>query len=81
MTSSCSGNLPGTKALRIEALTHESLPQRGPGRAGNGNFVLGDLQVRFAANNGSGGDDTLEAYPTNQHHPYVLPLMHDLVNE
>ncbi len=55
---------PGTKALRIEALTHDSLPQRGPGRAGNGNFVLGDLQVRFAANNGSGGDDTLEAYPT-----------------
>ena len=30
-------------ALRIEALTHESLPEGGPGRAGNGNFVLSEL--------------------------------------
>ncbi len=27
-------------AIRLEALTHDSLPQHGPGRAGNGNFVL-----------------------------------------
>ena len=55
---------PGVKALRIEALTHDSLPQRGPGRAGNGNFVLGDLQVKVVPVDVSGADDKLEAYPT-----------------
>ena len=55
---------PGVKALRIEALTHDSLPQHGPGRAGNGNFVLGDLQVKVVPVDGSGADDKLEAYPT-----------------
>ncbi|WP_231603421.1 DUF1549 and DUF1553 domain-containing protein [Neorhodopirellula pilleata] len=34
-------------ALRIEALTDPSLPRRGPGLAGNGNFVLSDLSVAF----------------------------------
>ncbi len=33
------------RALRIEALSDESLPNRGPGRAPNGNFVLGDIAV------------------------------------
>ncbi len=33
-------------AIRLEALTHESLPRTGPGTASNGNFVLTDLQVR-----------------------------------
>lgn len=32
-------------ALRLEALTHESLPRNGPGRAGNGNFVLAQFEV------------------------------------
>jgi len=54
---------PGVNALRIEALTHESLPQHGPGRAGNGNFVLGDLQVTIAPVDASRTDDRLEAYP------------------
>src|SRR4029079_4414185 len=27
-------------AVRLEALTHSSLPKNGPGRANNGNFVL-----------------------------------------
>jgi mono/diheme cytochrome c family protein len=31
--------------LRLETLTHESLPKTGPGLAGNGNFVLGELEV------------------------------------
>lgn len=31
------------KALRIEALADASLPRQGPGRAGNGNFALGDI--------------------------------------
>ncbi|MEQ8786417.1 MAG: PSD1 and planctomycete cytochrome C domain-containing protein [Pirellulaceae bacterium] len=30
-------------ALRLETLTHPSLPKGGPGRAGNGNFVLNDV--------------------------------------
>ncbi len=31
--------------MRLEALTHESLPKGGPGRAGNGNFVLSEVGV------------------------------------
>lgn len=31
-------------AIRIEALADDQLPQRGPGRAGNGNFALSDLR-------------------------------------
>ncbi|MGV3613972.1 MAG: PSD1 and planctomycete cytochrome C domain-containing protein [Fimbriimonas sp.] len=33
-------NLQGARALRLEALADPSLPAKGPGRAGNGNFVL-----------------------------------------
>ena len=32
-------------ALRIEALADPTLPRQGPGRAGNGNFALGNLTV------------------------------------
>lgn len=35
----------GTTAIRLEALTHDSLPQRGPGLAGNGNFVLSEISI------------------------------------
>lgn len=35
-------------AIRIEALTDSSLPQTGPGRASNGNFVLSELELRDA---------------------------------
>ncbi len=31
--------------LRLEALTHKSLPHNGPGRANNGNFALGNVEV------------------------------------
>ena len=41
------------RSLRIEALTHDSLPAKGPGRAGNGNFVLGNLKVTVADSTGS----------------------------
>ncbi len=34
-------------ALRLEVLPDDSLPKKGPGRAGNGNFVLTELVVRF----------------------------------
>ena len=35
----------GIKAVRLEALAHESLPHDGPGRADNGNFALSDFQL------------------------------------
>jgi serine/threonine-protein kinase len=31
--------------LRLEALPHPSLPQNGPGRAGNGNFALSEISL------------------------------------
>lgn len=34
--------------LRLEALTHKSLPRQGPGRASNGNFALGHVEVALA---------------------------------
>lgn len=37
--------LSGITGFRIEALPHKSLPAKGPGRAGNGNFVLSELKV------------------------------------
>jgi Protein of unknown function (DUF1549)/Protein of unknown function (DUF1553)/Planctomycete cytochrome C len=36
-------------SLRIEALTDPSLPRNGPGRAGNGNFALGNIRVNWHA--------------------------------
>ncbi len=35
----------GITAIRIDALPHESLPHNGPGRAGNGNFVLSEFEM------------------------------------
>ncbi|MBX3412700.1 MAG: PSD1 domain-containing protein [Pirellulales bacterium] len=32
-------------AIRLEALTDDRLPRRGPGRAGNGNFVLSEVTI------------------------------------
>ncbi|AMV18478.1 DUF1549 domain-containing protein [Planctomyces sp. SH-PL14] len=46
--------LPNVTALRLEALTHDSLPQKGPGRAGNGNFVLSEITVTAAPLSGTG---------------------------
>lgn len=43
---------PGTKGLRLEVLTHESLPKMGPGWAGNGNFVLDEVIVEVAKKTG-----------------------------
>src|SRR5205814_1852222 len=41
-------NLAGITALRLEVLPDASLPQKGPGRANNGNFVLSELSVTAA---------------------------------
>ena len=35
----------GIKAIRLEALADDSLVRKGPGRAGNGNFGLGNISV------------------------------------
>lgn len=43
----------GITALRIEALTHKSLPKNGPGLAANGNFALGKVTVAVAPADGS----------------------------
>lgn len=40
-----STDLTGITGLRLEVEAHESLPAQGPGRAENGNFVLGRLGV------------------------------------
>ena len=34
------------RSVRLEVLTHESLPKQGPGRADNGNFVLAEFWFR-----------------------------------
>jgi hypothetical protein len=45
--------LPETlEGLRIEALPDPSLPAQGPGRAGNGNFVLTRIRCSVIASNG-----------------------------
>ncbi len=36
----------GITAFRLEVLPDDSLPQKGPGRAGNGNFVLSEFTVK-----------------------------------
>ncbi len=43
----------GLRAIRIEALADDSLPQRGPGRAPNGNFALGDISLTVAPSEGA----------------------------
>ncbi|MCA9210512.1 MAG: DUF1553 domain-containing protein, partial [Planctomycetales bacterium] len=40
--------LPQVAAIRLRTLTDKSLPQNGPGRAGNGNFVLTNVRLRQA---------------------------------
>ncbi len=37
--------LTGITALKIEALTHDTLPAKGPGRVASGNFVLSEVMV------------------------------------
>jgi len=42
-TLTSAGPLQNVTGLRLEALPHDSLPQKGPGRAGNGNFVVSEV--------------------------------------
>lgn len=46
-------NLPNpVSAIRLDALPHDSLPAKGPGRSGNGNFVLTEVVARVEKANG-----------------------------
>jgi len=43
--------------IRLEVLTEDSLPRKGPGRADNGNFVLSEIEVRvWKAGDARAGD-------------------------
>jgi len=46
-------------ALRLEALSHKSLPSNGPGRAENGNFVLTEFEISIEPI----GDEEAQAQP------------------
>ncbi|MBL6765592.1 MAG: DUF1549 domain-containing protein, partial [Verrucomicrobiae bacterium] len=39
------GRIDPVAAIRLRVIPHESLPKQGPGLAGNGNFVLTELEV------------------------------------
>lgn len=45
-TLTATTHLQGITAIRLDALTHPSLPRNGPGRAPNGNFGLSDLKLK-----------------------------------
>ncbi len=44
---------PPVVVVRLEALTHESLPGNGPGRYSNGNFVLGEFELEVISGAGA----------------------------
>lgn len=47
-------DLKGITAVRLEALPDPNSPQGGPGRAGDGNFVLTEIEVRAAPKSAPG---------------------------
>lgn len=53
-TLSFAGIPAGVTAFQLEALPHDSLPSQGPGRAGNGNFVLSEFVVEAKPAEGTG---------------------------
>jgi mono/diheme cytochrome c family protein len=38
-------DLPRVSAIRLEVMTHKSLPGGGPGWAGNGNFIIHEIEI------------------------------------
>jgi mono/diheme cytochrome c family protein len=46
-TITLSGDQKDITALRLEVFPDDSLPNKGPGRAANGNFVLNEIKVSF----------------------------------
>jgi hypothetical protein len=62
-TITANTKLTGITAVRLEALPDPSLPQQGPGRASNGNFVLNEFRITAAP-----PGDTAPAKPVVLHH-------------
>ena len=67
-------NQKGITGLRLEALTDDSLPQKGPGNSGNANFVLTDVKVTITGKDGKAknialknatADFSQEGYPVS----------------
>ena len=56
-------------AIRLRVLTHESLPKNGPGRAGNGNFVLSN--VEFTQGGAAVGVEHVQADHSQPGHPII----------
>jgi Protein of unknown function (DUF1553)/Protein of unknown function (DUF1549)/Planctomycete cytochrome C len=71
------------QAVRIEALTHESLPARGPGRAANGNFVLGNLRLHSRVTDSKSNDVHAfkDARATHQQNTSSLAVKASLDND
>jgi len=70
-------NVPQQKltAIRIEALSHDSLPRKGPGLAGNGNFVLSNIAVSFDTTEVTDAGPTDDpALPTKTVHSNAIKL-------
>lgn len=68
-------NLPSASRLRIEALTHDSFPRNGPGRADNGNFALGDVDVTVVRSDGDESIAIKKAVATHQQDSGSLSVM------
>ena len=58
LAASFTGTVAG---LRVEALPHPSLPAKGPGRAGNGNFVITEVVIKAVRADGREEDIPLAA--------------------
>ncbi len=56
---------PEVRSIRLEALAHDSLPSKGPGRAPNGNFVVSHLSVDAIALNAPAGAKPVNVPLTN----------------
>ncbi|MDA1015707.1 MAG: DUF1553 domain-containing protein [Planctomycetota bacterium] len=64
-------------AVRLEALTHASFPRKGPGRADNGNFALGDFRVDVAPQSPNANSSTVKfaaARATHQQNTSTLSV-------
>ncbi len=63
-----SGQTPieGITGIRIEVIADERLPQNGPGRANNGNFVLSELELLASPNTDLAGWEKVKAWDLAQ---------------
>ena len=59
-------------AVRLRVLPHESLPKNGPGLAGNGNFVLTDVQIA------ADGEALAISRAQSSHHQPKFPIEHSI---